>query len=187
MATPVSAERTKPDDFARVYAEHRAPVYAIARRILRNPADAEEVTQEVFLALWARPERFESERGPLRTYLSLLARSRALDAWRTRQAAARSVERLAMAALGAVRAEEDCHAKAERAELGRGVRAALRELPPEQRETVGLSYWTGLTTGEIARHHGIPDGTARSRLRLARAKLAARLDAVGPVESGAAV
>lgn len=164
-------------DFARLYGRHHAAVYAAARRILGDPADAEEVTQDVFLSLWSRPQRYDAERASLRTYLTLLARSRALDAWRARQAGSRSLERLMHATLAAPRAEEDCHQQVERAERLRAVRAAMRELPVAQRETVALTYWGGLTTGEIARRCEIPPGTARSRLRLGRAKLGQQLQA----------
>lgn len=174
---------TSSREFARLYADHRAVVHAAAQRVLRDSADADEVTQDVFMSLWRNPQRFEAGRAPLRTYLSLLARSRALDRWRSRQAAARSVERLTRASDPADAVVDDCQTLLERDELRRAVRRAIRELPPAQREALALTYWGGLTTGDVARHTGVPPGTARSRLRLARATLSRRLPAP---EDGAA-
>ncbi len=80
--------------FPALYQRHRASVYATALRVLGRPADAEDVTQEVFVRYWRQPERFNPERGELGPYLRLMARSRALDLLRHEQADGRAQDRL---------------------------------------------------------------------------------------------
>jgi RNA polymerase sigma-70 factor (ECF subfamily) len=161
-----------PDDgrFAALYREHAPSVYAAALRVIGRPGDAEEVTQEVFTRYWRDPSRFDPSRGEIGGYLRLMARSRALDLWRHEQAASRARERLKVVSSGADR-EETPAVVAERNEQGRALRAALRELPPEQREALVLSYWGALSADEIAQRAGVPFGTARSRMRLGLEKL----------------
>ncbi len=158
-------------EFACIYADHHAGVLAAARRVLADPGDAEEVAQDVFLTLWLRPGHFDPSRGPLRAYLRLLARSRALDRWRARDAASRSVDRVVRAAVTSAASTEDVHDAAERREQLRDLCALAGKLPTAQRETLALSCWAGLTTREIAARSGVPDATARSRLRLARRRV----------------
>src|SRR3954468_10500607 len=83
-----------PTSFARVYDEHQRGVHAAAYRILGNAAQAQDVTQDVFLRLWRNPQKFDAKRGELGSYLRLIARSRALDLWRESQAAGRASDRL---------------------------------------------------------------------------------------------
>src|SRR3954463_15082871 len=71
-----------PTEFSRVYDEHARSVYGAALRILGSPAQAQDVTQDVFLKLWRSPRRFDPSRGELGSYLRLMARSRALDLYR---------------------------------------------------------------------------------------------------------
>ena len=86
----MSATLSDPRDFERAYDEHGRSVYAAALRILGSPAQAQDVTQDVFLRLWRKPESFDARRGGLGPYLRLMARSRALDLWREGQAAGRA-------------------------------------------------------------------------------------------------
>lgn len=147
-------------------------MHAAAFRILGRHAEAEDVTQEVFLRFWRDPERFDPARGELGSYLRLMARSRALDLWRQEQAAGRARDRLKLLVrdddLGA---EQRPAGQAERDEARQAVRAALRRLPPAQREALVLSYWGSMTADEVARRSGVPFGTARSRVRLGLEKL----------------
>jgi RNA polymerase sigma-70 factor, ECF subfamily len=168
----MSANLCDPQRFSAVYDEHHRGVYAAALRIVGNPAQAQDVVQDVFLRLWRRPEAFDAKRGQLGPYLRLMARSRALDLWREGQAAGRASDRLKL-----VTAEDDGRpddrpdARLERDE-GRGaVREALRRLPAAQREALVLAYWGGLTADQIAQRSQVPLGTAKSRIRLGLAKL----------------
>src|SRR3954453_943582 len=86
MGTTRSMDLSDPVTFARMYDEHGPAVYGAALRVLGNPAAAQDVAQDVFLRLWRRPAAFDPRRGDLGAYLRLMARSRALDLWRSAQA-----------------------------------------------------------------------------------------------------
>lgn len=165
-------------NFDRVYREHHRSVFLAALRITRDPVAADDVAHDVFLRLWRRPERFDSTRGDLLPYLRLMARSRALDLWREKQAFGRAEDRLKVVvgsggeeALGA-----DPAPRALEAERAAAVRDALALLPDAQREAVVLAYWGGLTAEEIAGRTDTPLGTVKSRLRLGLAKLRPEVD-----------
>lgn len=161
-----------PATFSRIYDEQSRGVYAAAYRILGNAAQAQDVVQDVFLKVWRRPSSFDSRRGELGSYLRLMARSRALDLWREAQAAGRAGDRLKVVVSGQeARPEDRPSLMAERADARRTVRAALGELPENQREAVVLAHFGGLTADEIARRSGVPLGTAKSRIRLGLTKL----------------
>lgn len=167
-----SASLADPAAFARAYRDNAGRVRASALRVLKDPGRAEDVAQEVFERLWSEPGRYDARRGELGPYLQLVARSRALDAWRAEGAATRAGERLE-----AVTPRDEGHGEdgpaqvAERRETHRQVVEAVRQLPLHQREAIVLSYWGGLSSSEIARRTGVPLGTAKSRLRLAHEKL----------------
>ncbi len=164
------ATLTEPREFERAYEDHGRSVYAAALRILGSPALAQDVTQDVFLRLWRKPESFDARRGGLGPYLRLMARSRALDLWREGQAAGRMTDRMVFAAIEPEPVDAPAP-EAERNEDRASVRAALRRLPPVQREALVLAYWGGLTADEIARRSQVPLGTAKSRIRLGLARL----------------
>src|SRR5215213_1088539 len=98
MEMTPAMDLSDPATFARAYDEHGAAVYGAALRVLGNPATAQDVAQDVFLRLWRRPGAFDARRGDLGAYLRLMARSRALDLWRTAQAAGRATDRMKIAA-----------------------------------------------------------------------------------------
>lgn len=161
-----------PTTFHRTYDEHASAMLAVAMRVVRDPVVAQDVVQDVFERVWRHPHKFDQRRGELGSYLRLMARSRAVDVWREQQAAGRATDRIKFAAGFKDGRIEDRPAEAtERESEGRRVRAALGRLPEPQREAVVLSYWGGLTADEVARRVGVPLGTAKSRIRLAMAKL----------------
>ena len=171
-APQTTMDLSDPAAFSRVYDEQSRGVYAAAYRILGNAAQAQDVVQDVFLKVWRRPASFDSRRGELGSYLRLMARSRALDLWREGQAAGRASDRLKVVISGDEGRPEDRPAlMAERADVRRTVRAALRTLPESQREAVVLAHWGGLTADEIARRSDVPLGTAKSRIRLGLTKM----------------
>lgn len=159
---------SEPDTFTRVYAQHAREVEAIARRILGDHAQAQDVAHDVFLRLWTRPQTYDPSRADVGSYLRVLARSRAADAQRSRGAASRASERLRASAATAPPAPAgECPAECterrdERQRLGR----ALGTLPPPQRDALLLSYWGDLPDHEVARRSEVPLGTAKSRIRL---------------------
>ena len=184
MRTTPGMNLSDPTTFARAYDEHGPAVYGTALRVLGNPAAAQDVAQDVFLRVWRRPGAFDARRGDLGVYLRLMARSRALDLWRTTQASGRATDRLKITAgRDEVRDEDQPVARFERDEHRASVRAALGVLPQPQREAVVLAYWGGLTADEIATRSGVPLGTAKSRVRLGLQRLRAELEggAVAPI------
>jgi RNA polymerase sigma-70 factor (ECF subfamily) len=161
-----------PATFSRAYDEHHRSVYASAMRVLGDHTLAGDVVQDVFLRLWRRPQAFDAARGDLGTYLRLMARSRAVDLWREGQSRGRATDRLKVVVADepsrpGTRPDDALELQADRT----AVRAALRELPPAQREALVLAYWGGMTAEQIARREAIPLGTAKSRIRLGLAKL----------------
>lgn len=150
-------------------------VYGVCRRILRDPADAEEAAGDVFLQVWQKADRFDPERGDALAWLLTLARSRAIDRLRSRGAARKHEtgldERHETASSDP--GPEATSSLAQRATL---VRHALSELPEEQREVLELAYFEGLTHSEIAERLSQPLGTAKSRIRLALQRLRRSLE-----------
>lgn len=174
--------------FARVYDEHIRGVRGAAFRILNNATLAQDVAQDVFIKVWRTPQKFDSRRGELGSYLRLMARSRALDLWREGQAAGRASDRLkVVVARDEGRIEERPDVMAELTDERAHVREALVSLPDSQREAVVLAYWGGMTADEIARRSNVPLGTAKSRIRLGLAKLRDEYEAAqGPRATAAA-
>jgi RNA polymerase sigma-70 factor, ECF subfamily len=149
-------------------------VYGSALRVLGDSSAAQDVVQDVFVELWSHPGRYDPAAGTLRTYLIVLARHRAVDQVRSelrRIARQERTYRLTSAPSPGWACDEVV--AAETAGL---VRAAVQLLPDSQRQVIELAYYEGLTCREVANAVGIPEGTAKSRLRLALAKLETVLD-----------
>jgi RNA polymerase sigma-70 factor, ECF subfamily len=158
-----------PTTFERAYREHRGVAFAAAVRVLRDPVAAEDVVQDSFALLWRRPRAFDARRGSLRSYIAMLARSRAIDRSRTEAVRESAAERLReRAGTAHERSAADTVIERERAA---NVVSLLERLPPEQREAVLLAYGQELTGQEIGQAVGIPAATAKSRIRLGLQKL----------------
>ncbi|HXP21277.1 MAG TPA: sigma-70 family RNA polymerase sigma factor [Streptosporangiaceae bacterium] len=149
-------------------------VYAAALRVLGQGTAAQDVVQDVFVELWRHPGRYDPSAGTLRTFLLMLARHRAVDLVRSelRRIARQERQHRLTPWQQSPPVDEEVAA----AEAASAVRAAVRLLPDGQRRVVELAYFEGLTCREVAQAAGIPEGTAKSRLRLALAKLEAVLD-----------
>jgi RNA polymerase sigma-70 factor (ECF subfamily) len=160
----------EPTTFSSVYAEYAPVVEAIARHILGDPVQAQDVTHDVFLRLWTHPDAWDPERANIGAYLRLLARSRALDAHRSRSAAGRAKVRFREALARLEQAPDAPDARDE-------VRHAVSRLPGPQREALVLQYWAGLPDHQVARHAGVPLGTAKSRIRLGLRRLRTEFEA----------
>ncbi|QOV39203.1 sigma-70 family RNA polymerase sigma factor [Streptomyces ferrugineus] len=159
---------------AEVYAAYGGLVRRVAVRVTRSAAAAEDVAQEVFAHLWSRPYTFDASRGSLRTWLSVLAHRRAVD-WvrsetRHRKAAADDSDLQAIPDAGP--GPDETVVDRERSLL---LHSALAELPQPQREVVHLAYFAGRTYRQAAVELGIPEGTAKTRLRSALRALAETL------------
>jgi RNA polymerase sigma-70 factor, ECF subfamily len=149
-------------------------VYGAALRVLGEWHAAQDVAQDVFVELWSHPDRYDPAVGSLRTYLTVLARRRAIDVVRSElRRIARQERNHRLTPDPGVASPGD---EVEAAEAAGVVRAAVRLLPDSQREVVELAYFGGLSYREVALAVGIPEGTAKSRLRLALARLESMLD-----------
>ena len=176
-----------PTTFARAYDAHRRSVHAAAYRVLGDHGQAQDVVQDVFLRVWRNPTRFDARRGELGGYLRLMARSRAVDLWREGQAAGRAGERLRVVERDEAPRRDDRrpdHLALETDER-RLLRDAVRRLPDPQREALVLAYWGGMTAEQIACRAGVPLGTAKSRIRLALARVRGELDGATPLAAAA--
>lgn len=160
---------------AEIYDQYASFVYGLALRVIGDPRAAEDVSQDVFVGLWEWPAAFDPDRGSLRTWLGTLSHRRAVDYVRREEARRRRAERDAARAVTAPDVEELATAMvaAER------VRAALDVLPSEQRRAIQLAYFGGKTYRQVAVVLGIPEGTAKSRLRLGLRRIAEALEAQG--------
>ena len=149
--------------FATVYDETSARVHGLVLRVLRNPAQAEEVTQEVYLEVWRRASSFDRAKGSPYAWLMTLAHRRAVDRVRSSQAAT-SRDESWEARTRDTHYDTTAEQATERLEAHR-VRAALLELTEAQREAVGLAYLGGYTHREVAGLLDLPLGTAKTRIR----------------------
>jgi RNA polymerase sigma-70 factor (ECF subfamily) len=153
---------------AACYDRYRLILFGLILRILHDREEAEDCLQEVFLQVWRRARDFDESRGRAFTWLVTIARSRALDRLR----ASGSRLRLANETAQVPRDElGDAAAEAVQSEQGAIVRRALAELPEEQRLTLLLAYFEGLTQTEIAARLGDPLGTVKTRMRSGMMKL----------------
>ena len=160
---------------ARAFDAHGGLVHGLALRMLRNPGDAEEVSQDVFFQLWRTASRFDTGRGNLVGYLVAITRNRAIDRLRARRGRP--------AAVGVVDpADFPSEAENPAAAAGAGdarVRAvaALGGLPVEERRVLEMAYFDGLSQSEIADRTSTPLGTVKGRTRNALVRLRALLPA----------
>ncbi|MFK4067710.1 RNA polymerase sigma factor [Streptomyces sp. NPDC029674] len=160
---------------AEVYAAYGVLVHRVATRVTRDHTAAEDVAQEVFAHLWSRPYAFDARRGSLRGWLSMLAHRRAVDWVRGEERhrkAAHADEAGLRAVPAASPAPDEAILEQERSLL---LHSALARLPLPQQQVVHLAYFAGRTYRQAAVELGIPEGTAKTRLRTALRTLAETL------------
>lgn len=158
---------------AEVFDQFGAVVYGAAAGIVGD-GSAQDVVQDVFVELWSHPDRYDPAAVSLRTYLIVLARNRAMDAIRSElRRIARQQRHYRLTNAESPRSPGEEVLSADVASI---VRAAIERLPAAQRRVIELAYFEGMTCREVAAAAGIPEGTAKSRLRLALAKLESVLD-----------
>ncbi|HEX2079048.1 MAG TPA: sigma-70 family RNA polymerase sigma factor [Longimicrobium sp.] len=154
-------------------------VHSVVMRIAGDPDDAEELVEETFLQAWRQAGSYQDSRGGVATWLAVMARSRSLDrvrlAGHRRAAAAEPLE----AAEGTGALDPSPLDAAEVAETRQVVRAALDRLPADQRETLEMAYYRGMSQSEIAAATGQPLGTVKTRCRLGLQKLREALSVLG--------
>jgi RNA polymerase sigma-70 factor (ECF subfamily) len=151
-----------------LYDRYRLILFGLILRILHSQPEAEDVLQEVFLQVWRRAGDFDETRGRPFTWLVTLARSRAIDRLRSLSSRERTAQESARGVPDQISDAADDAVKSEQGEV---VRAALRELPEEQRQALLLAYFEGLTQSEISERLGAPLGTVKTRMRSGMIKL----------------
>jgi RNA polymerase sigma-70 factor, ECF subfamily len=145
---------------ASLFDRYSRVVYSVALRVLRDPASAEDILQEVFMQIWRNPEAFIAVRGSLGGWLTVVARNRSIDALRRK----RPVETINDMSLAS---QYDLAREAERNTMVERARAVLAKLPTDQRKTLEMAFFDGLTHSEIAEMTGDPLGTVKTRIRSA--------------------
>jgi RNA polymerase sigma-70 factor, ECF subfamily len=160
--------------FEALYRRHRADVYRAALRVTRRSRAAEEVTQDTFLGLWRTANRYDPNRGTLKTWLQIAARNRSID-WLRRESRHERDLKIGDEAFEPLVASDCTEDDVANEENSRETRELLAILPAEQRQVIELAYFGQLTHTEIAKRVGIPLGTVKGRQRLALTKLHRRL------------
>ena len=147
---------------AELYQRHGRAVYGLARRVLGDGSEAEDVTQELFVHLWENPERVDLARGSLRTYLLTRAHSRSVDLVRSRAARAR---REALDLDRATFTASDLEREVGALALAEQMVAAVAALPLDERRAIELAYFSGHSYRQVAQELDEPEGTVKSRIR----------------------
>lgn len=165
------------DALATLYERYGRRVFALAVRILSDPIGAEEVTQDVFMSVWRRGASYTSKKGKFTTWLFSIAHNRTIDELRKRRRDRSrendDIDDHLNIQSGDISPADAAVAQSEYAKI----RAAMENLPREQKNVVELSYFKGLTQTEIATKTGQPLGTVKTRMRLALKKLRTALSA----------
>ena len=165
---------------AALYDRTNRQVYGLILRILGDASAAEEVLLDVFMQIWRQAARYDTKRGVPQAWVLTIARSRAIDRLRSRRQEQQRRDPLDLLRLPAAAGNlEEAAVASERQKL---VRAALADLPAEQREVIGLAYFVGLSQTEIAAELRQPLGTVKTRTRLGMMKLR---EALRPILEGA--
>lgn len=146
--------------FSQVYDLTSDIVYGLALRVVRSPAMAEEVTQEVFIQIWELSRSFDPARGSVKSWVATLAHRRAVDAVRRSQSARDREERVSTEG-----ADPDVADSAVTEDEHSRIRDALSTLSDLQYEAIYLAYYEGLTYREVAERLDVPLGTVKSRMR----------------------
>lgn len=169
----VAARLQAGDDsaLAELYDAHGAVVFGLAARITGDRTVAEDLTQEVFVSLWQRPDAFDASRGSFRGFLATMARRRSIDWVRSAVARQRREDRDGREPVNV----PDPGDLVTLAAVSSEVRGAVDRLPEPQREALCLAYYGGLSYREVAVHLQIPEGTAKTRLRSALQTLTTQL------------
>lgn len=143
-----------------LYERYSRVVYSVALRVLNDPASAEDILQEIFIQLWRTPDSFSAARGSLGGWLAVVSRNRSIDALRRKRPVA-NLDDVILASGSNLATEAERNGMIERA------RGVIAKLPSEQRKTLEMAFFDGLTHSEIAEMTSEPLGTVKTRIRSA--------------------
>jgi RNA polymerase sigma-70 factor, ECF subfamily len=169
------------DAFGALYDRVGATVHGLALRVVRDPSLAEEVTQEVFLAVWQQAARYDRSQSPARSWILTIAHRRAVDAVRREQSSrdriGRAASMIPQRPVDVV--SEEVIERATAIDGDRQLTRALASLTSLQRTAIELAYFEGLTYAQVAERLQIPVPTAKTRIRDGLRRLSVELTAVG--------
>jgi RNA polymerase sigma-70 factor, ECF subfamily len=168
--------RSDDDALAELYDRYGRAAYALAVRVVRDTALAQDAVQDAFLAAWRTAAAFDPRRGTAATWLMTLVHRRAVDV--VRRENRRRADPFEDAPVPSGEATDE---QAEVREERRKVQAALQVLTPAEREALELAYYGGLSQSEVAERLGVPLGTVKSRMFSGLARLR---DALAEPEPG---
>lgn len=159
--------------YADLYDRFSGPLYGTVLRILRDPAEAQDVVHDTFVAIWDKATTFETARGSAFSWVITLARNRAIDRVRMRKRRTDLLSDSTLGDLGYADAETSGSGgdSAASSDDASAVRAAVATLPPEQKRALELAFFSGLTQEEIAHKLSEPLGTVKARIRRGLIKL----------------
>ena len=157
-----------PPSLEALYDTYGEAVYRLALRMLGNAADAEDLTQEVFIDFWQK-QQYDASRGSLVTFLLTMTRSRSLNRIRQRQSKSQLIQRWEK--VMPMSYADNSLEKASLSEVGQQLRTALDTLPEAQRQILEMAYYEGLSQSEITERLAIPLGTVKTRMFHARKRL----------------
>jgi len=166
---------------AEAYRRHGGAVHALSRRIIRSDPSAEEITQEVFLDLWQHPEKFDAQRGTLRSFLLARTHGKSVDLIRAETSRRRREDRTTRET---ATAGYDLEHQVWDMAVAEQVKDALVALPDELRQPIQLAYFGGHTYREVAEMLGAPEGTVKSRIRVGLGRLRVNLAERGVAPAG---
>jgi len=167
-ALVVGIGRYQQQSLAEAYRRHAGAVFGLARRLLIDTSLAEEVVQEVFLRLWNNPERFDPERGALRSYLLAQCHGRSVDLLRSETSRRAREERDAMRT---AEAGYDLEHEVLDLAVADRVKGAMAQLGEGEKRAIELAYLGGYSYREVAVMLGEPEGTVKSRIRAGLKKM----------------
>jgi RNA polymerase sigma-70 factor (ECF subfamily) len=164
-----------------VFDRHAAAAFSLAYRMCGRRALAEDIVQEAFVSLWRSGSHYDRGRGSVRSWVLSVVHNRTIDAFR-KETAKSSLDVRDDGLAERVESEQRTDREVERRDESRQVRAALDELPGDQRKVIELAYFGGFTHTQIAEMLNLPAGTVKGRMRLGLGKLRLSLaDGVGLV------
>jgi RNA polymerase sigma-70 factor (ECF subfamily) len=168
----VAIGRWHEEALAEAFRRHAGAVFALARRVLGDGPSAEEVVQEIFLRLWNSPDKFDPDRGSLRSFLLAQAHGRAVDQVRSDVSRRRREERQALAS---AEAGYDIEREVWDLAVAEHLKGAVSGLPDDERKAIELAYFGGHTYREVAVLLSEPEGTVKSRIRSGLRRMRAAL------------
>jgi RNA polymerase sigma-70 factor (ECF subfamily) len=179
-ALVLAIARYNQDALAEVFRRHGGAVYALAVRVMADAGAAEEVLQEVMLKLWSNPDRFDPDRGSLRSFLLTQTHSRAIDTIRSSSSRRRRED--FDFARGRAEAGYDLEREVWDLAMADHVTDALKTLPEGERDAIELAYFGGYSYREVALMLEQPEGTVKSRIRSGLRRLRSALEQSGALE-----